>query len=139
LRPPPRSTLFPYTTLFRSRVLIVDDNVDAGEVLGRLVTLLGHETCVVSSGAEALESMSSFVPDVVLLDIGMPGMNGYEVARRIRARGGTQPLLVALTGWGQAKDKARAAEAGFDRYLVKPIGREALQKLLAAAPTPTTA
>ena len=119
----------------RSRVLIVDDNVDAGTVLGRLVTLLGHEACVVSSGAEALESMSSFVPDVVLLDIGMPGMNGYEVARRIRARSGTQPLLVALTGWGQAKDKARAAEAGFDRYLVKPVGREALQKLLAAAPS----
>jgi len=112
------------------RVLIVDDNIDAANMLGRLVTLLGHETCVALDGPSALEVMPTFLPDIVLLDIGMPGMNGYDVARRIRERGSVQPVLVALTGWGQAKDKQRAAEAGFDHYLVKPVERAALQKLL---------
>jgi len=114
----------------RRRVLIVDDNVDAANMLGRLITLLGHEICVALDGARALEAMPTFLPDIVLLDIGMPGMNGYDVARRIRERGPVQPVLVALTGWGQAKDKQRAAEAGFDHYLVKPVERTALQKLL---------
>jgi len=115
----------------RRRVLIVDDNVDAANMLGRLVTLLGHEICVALDGPKALEVMPTFVPDIVLLDIGMPGMNGYDVARRIRERGPVQPVLVALTGWGQAKDKQRAAEAGFDHYLVKPVEQAVLQKLLA--------
>ena len=112
------------------RVLIVDDNVDAANMLGRLITLLGHEICVALDGPKALEALPTFLPDIVLLDIGMPGMNGYDVARRIRERGPQQPILVALTGWGQAKDKQRAAEAGFDHYLVKPAERSALQKLL---------
>ncbi|HEX6993244.1 MAG TPA: ATP-binding protein [Gammaproteobacteria bacterium] len=122
------------------RVLIVDDNVDAANMLGRLVTLLGHEICVALDGPKALEAMPTFHPDIVLLDIGMPGMNGYDVAQRIRERGPVQPVLVALTGWGQAKDKQRAAEAGFDHYLVKPVERTALQKLLedgAPARSPT--
>src|SRR5690606_4195638 len=114
----------------RRRVLIVDDNVDAASMLSRLVSLLGHETCVALDGLKALEAMPAFHPDIVLLDIGMPGMNGYDVARRIRESGGAQPVLVALTGWGQVKDKQRAAEAGFDHYLVRPVERAALQTLL---------
>src|SRR5690606_13677875 len=125
----------------RRRVLIVDDNVDAASMLGRLVALLGHETRVALDGPTALAAMSTFVPDIVLLDIGMPVMNGYEVARRIRERGASHPVLVALTGWGQAKDKQRAADAGFDHYLVKPVERTALQRLLedaSPAHRPTT-
>src|SRR5690606_30908664 len=94
------------------RVLIVDDNVDAATMLGQLVQLMGHETRIVFDGFEALDAVPSFLPDVVLLDIGMPKMNGYEVASRIRADAAAKhPILVALTGWGQTKDKQRAAYA----------------------------
>jgi CheY-like chemotaxis protein len=94
--------------------------------------MLGAEVRVARDGAEALETFAAYKPSVVLLDIGMPGMNGYEVARAIRSRFAGHPtVLVALTGWGQEDDRRRASEAGFDHHLVKPAEIEALQKLLA--------
>jgi PAS domain S-box-containing protein len=114
------------------RVLVVDDNRDSAESLALLLSLQGHEIRCAHSGAEALEVASEFRPQMVLLDIGMPHMNGYEVAARIRAQtGGREIMLVAVTGWGQTEDKRRASEAGFDQHLVKPIGPQDLAKLFA--------
>jgi CheY-like chemotaxis protein len=94
---------------------------------------MGHEFQTAYDGLEAVQAAAAFRPDVVLLDIGMPKMNGYEAARHIREQAwGKDMLLVALTGWGQEEDKRRAAEAGFDHHLTKPVDLEALQKLLAA-------
>lgn len=104
------------------RVLIVDDNVDAANTLGQLLESIGATIEVAYNAEEALEAFAAFKPDVVLLDIGMPGTDGYEVARRIRktAPGDTTPLLVALTGWGQARDREHSREAGFNHHMVKP-------------------
>ena len=113
------------------RVLVVDDNHDAADSLGMLLEFLGAEVRVVHDGYSALEAMKAFKPAVVLLDLGMPGMNGLEVARRVRedphARGTT---LVALTGWGQREDRRRTSEAGFDYHLVKPADVGTLQSIL---------
>jgi CheY-like chemotaxis protein len=117
-------------------ILVVDDNRDAGDSLGMILDELGAHVRVTRDGAEALDVFASYQPSVVLLDIGMPGMNGYEVARTIRARFPTRPAaLVALTGWGQDDDRRRAREAGFDHHLVKPAEIDALQRLLAALET----
>ena len=113
------------------RVLVVDDNCDAAVTLGLLLKMLGVEVRVVHSGAEALESLDSFRPRVVLLDIGMPGMDGYEVARRIREQPGLgEVTLIALTGWGQEEDRDRSRAAGFDHHLIKPADIRALEALL---------
>ena len=115
-------------------VLIADDNRDALESLAALLSMHGHEVHVAADGGEALAQAERVRPDVVLLDIGMPGLTGYEVARRIRASGwGQQMLLVALTGWGQAEDQARARAAGFDHHITKPLDLENLLALLAPA------
>ena len=112
-------------------VLVVDDNHDAGDTLGQVLSLLGADARVARDGREALEAFASFHPRVVLLDIGMPEMNGYEVARAIRSRFPDRPTaLVALTGWGQEDDRQRARDAGFDHHLVKPAEIESLQGLL---------
>jgi PAS domain S-box-containing protein len=103
------------------RILVVDDNVDAAQTLEMLLKALGHEAMVAYDGPQALEAMTQFVPDVVLLDIGLPGMNGYEVARRMRAAAGAGLRIVAITGWGKEDDRKRSAEAGFDLHLVKPV------------------
>ena len=113
------------------RVLVVDDNRDAGDMLGMLLTSLQATVRTVHSGLEALATIDEFDPEVVLLDIGMPFMDGYEVARRIRARRGKNIRLIALTGWGQEEDVRRAERAGFDHHLVKPPDLEKLGKLLA--------
>jgi len=111
--------------------LVVDDNRDAGDSLWQVLTLLGAHVRVARDGREALEAFAAFQPRVVLLDIGMPDMNGYEVARAIRTRfPGALTTLVALTGWGQEDDRRRAREAGFDHHLVKPAELDALQALL---------
>ena len=113
------------------RVLVVDDNVDAGRTLGELLNTLGHETRVVHDGPSALAIAEAFRPDVVLLDIGMPGMDGYEVARRLSAlREGRRPRIIAVTGWGQESDRHQASEAGFDMHLVKPVDLDALLRAL---------
>lgn len=114
------------------RVLIVDDNVDAAESLRMLLELSGHTVTVEYGGAAALDTVESFRPDVVLLDIGLPDVDGYEVAREIRARyGGNHLTLVAVSGWGQAEDKQRAAEAGIDLHFTKPIDSARLGQVLA--------
>jgi CheY-like chemotaxis protein len=111
--------------------LVVDDNHDAGDSLGQVLTLLGADVRVARDGREAIETFAAFRPRVVLLDIGMPEMNGYDVARAIRTRfPGAPTTLVALTGWGQEGDRKRAREAGFDHHLVKPAEIDALQALL---------
>jgi signal transduction histidine kinase/CheY-like chemotaxis protein len=113
------------------RVLVVDDNRDAAESLGVLLSLLGAEVRVVNDGPAALEILSEYQPSVVLLDIGMPGMDGYEVARRIRERPEFRDLmLIALTGWGQEDDRRRTSQAGFDHHLLKPADMTALKSLL---------
>ena len=118
------------------RLLIVDDNRDAADTLALLLDSLGVTVEVARGGQQALDAVPRFRPDVVLLDIGMPGMDGYAVARRIRALPGPcSPTLIALTGWGQEQDVRRAREAGFDHHLIKPVDFEKLRKLL--APTGT--
>jgi PAS domain S-box-containing protein len=119
--------------LAQTRVLVVDDNHDAGDSLLMVLSILGADVRIARSGAEAIEIFESYLPSVVLLDIGMPGMNGYEVARAIRSRfPGQATTLVALTGWGQDDDRRRAREAGFDHHLVKPAEIDTLQQLLAS-------
>jgi PAS domain S-box-containing protein len=114
------------------RILIVDDNRDSADMLAMLLKFTGHETFTAHDGAAAVEGAARLDPDVILLDIGLPGLNGYEAARRIRQqqRDGSRPILVALTGWGQDEDRRRSEEAGFDAHLVKPVDEVVLGKLL---------
>jgi signal transduction histidine kinase len=116
------------------RILIVDDSRDGGESLSVLLRVLGADVSLVHSGRAALQAVESFRPDVVLLDIGMPGMDGYEVARRIRANSLNRGImLIALTGWGQEEDRQRSAAAGFNHHLVKPADIDQLRQLLSVA------
>jgi len=113
------------------RLLIVDDNRDAAETLSTLLHSLGATTAVAHGGQEALDSIEPFKPDAVLLDLGMPGTDGYEVARQIRSTSAWAELrLIALTGWGQDADRERSRQAGFDHHVVKPIEIEYLRRLL---------
>ncbi|MCI0464501.1 MAG: response regulator, partial [Gemmataceae bacterium] len=112
------------------RVLVVDDNCDAAESLAMLLQVKGHEVHTAHDGLAALETARDFQPDIVLLDIGLPGMDGYEVARRLRQEQGRQAVLVALTGYGTDEDHRRSQEAGFDYHLVKPVELDALHQLL---------
>jgi signal transduction histidine kinase/DNA-binding response OmpR family regulator len=118
------------------RVLIVDDNMDGARSLSMVLELRGHEVRACYDGVSGLAEAEVFEPEIVLLDIGLPGMDGFEVARRLRARPQSpQPLLVALTGYGQPDDVRRSREAGFDHHLVKPADPEALTALFPSAPT----
>jgi PAS domain S-box-containing protein len=113
------------------RVLVVDDNVDAASMLDMLLRSLGHETRVAHEGTAALRVAEEFRPDIVLLDIGMPGIDGYEVARRLRTLAKARPMrIVAVTGWGQEGDRERSREAGFDLHLVKPVDANELSRAL---------
>jgi CheY-like chemotaxis protein len=113
------------------RILVVDDNVDAAITLDMLLKVMGHESRVAHDGMAVMEMIAGYRPDVVLLDIGLPVMDGYEVARRLQSLKKQQPFrLVAVTGWGQDADKQRSHEAGFDLHLVKPVGLEELSKVL---------
>ncbi len=112
------------------RVLVADDNPDASEMMRLLLGFKGHEVRVAEDGIKAVELARSFEPHIAFLDIGMPRMDGYEAARRIRALG-SRVVLVALTGWGQDEDKQRSLEAGFDHHLTKPPDRDAIDKLIA--------
>ena len=126
---PPATESVPSTP---RRILIVDDNRDSAEMLATLLQFAGHETFVVHDGLAAVEAAGTLDPDVILLDIGLPVLNGYEAARRIREQQGPKrrPLLVALTGWGQDEDRRRSEEAGFDAHLVKPVDDAVLGRLL---------
>lgn len=115
------------------RILIADDNGDAVESMGLMLRLMGNQVFTAYNGLQAVEQAAEFRPDVILLDIGMPFLNGYEVARHIRAQSwGKDVFLIALTGWGQEEDKRRAAEAGFDQHFTKPIHPDEVVKLIAA-------
>jgi PAS domain S-box-containing protein len=119
------------------RVLIVDDNADAADILAMLLRVGGHDVRTAHDGPAALETAAAFRPEVVLLDIGLPLMDGYQVARRLREQDGAkQALVVALTGYGQEEDRRRAEEAGFDAHLVKPTDPAALQRLVASLEAP---
>jgi CheY-like chemotaxis protein len=113
------------------RVLVVDDNRDAADSLSSLLELFGHEVKTCYNGPSALELIEQYGPDVVFLDLGLPGMDGYEVAREVQRRHPADgPLLVALTGYGADKDRSATQEAGFVRHLVKPVDPEELERLL---------
>ncbi len=133
---PARESIVPIETAEQpaqtSRVLVVDDNVDAADMLVMMLQMFGHEVQAVYSGQTALETAVEYQPDFVLLDIGLPDMNGYEVARRLRQQPQTKDVrLIAMTGYGQDSDRQRSQEAGFDHHLVKPVDPQKLQDLLA--------
>jgi signal transduction histidine kinase/CheY-like chemotaxis protein len=118
----------------RRRVLVVDDNADAGAGLALLLRMRGHEVATAADGPAALEAVRSFRPDVVLLDLGLPGMDGYAVAERLRAETGPADLrLIALTGYGQEEDRGRTREAGFAEHLVKPADLDDIERVLAGS------
>ncbi|MEX0724934.1 MAG: chemotaxis protein CheB [Planctomycetaceae bacterium] len=122
------------TSGVRRRVLVVDDNKAAAEMLSRVVMMLGNEVRTAGNGVEAVTLAEGFRPDIVLMDLGMPKMNGYEAAQKIRQQAwGKEMMLVALTGWGQVKDRGRTEEAGFDHHLVKPARPSDLRQLIARA------
>jgi PAS domain S-box-containing protein len=123
----------PAARIAGQRILVVDDNVDAAESLGSLLRCLGAEVLTAHDGPAALECVRTYKPSVAVLDIGMPGMDGYEVARRARASAdGVDLTLIALTGWGNEEDRRRSREAGIDHHLVKPVELDVLESLLAA-------
>lgn len=115
----------------KRRVLIVEDNHDAGEMYRILIELAGHEAFLAENGPAGLELLKSARPDIAFVDIGLPGMDGYEIARRFRAEPqGADVFLVALTGYGSATDRDRTRQAGFDLHLLKPVDPETLQSVL---------
>jgi signal transduction histidine kinase len=117
----------------RPRILVVDDNRDAADTLAELLLVIGADVRVEYDGASALEAIGAFRPRVVMLDLGMPGMDGFEVARRIRSQpASAHTTLIALTGWGQARDRERTHQAGFEHHLVKPVDIQAMQAVLAS-------
>lgn len=137
-RPLPESVFAPPRS---RRILVVDDNVDAAETLAELLELWGHDVCAVHDGAAALEAVGEYGPEVVLLDIGLPGMDGYEVARRLREgedAGKERMLLIAVTGYGQEEDRRRSHDATLDYHLTKPVDPEALRQVLERLPAEVT-
>jgi DNA-binding response OmpR family regulator len=111
--------------------LVVDDNEDSARSLAMLLRKWGHETLIAYDGEEAIAMAAHERPDAVLLDIGLPRLNGFDVCRRLREHGSTEnALIIALTGWGQAEDRRKSAEAGFDGHLVKPVDHGELMRLL---------
>jgi CheY-like chemotaxis protein len=120
------------------RILVVDDNADAANSLGRLLSLLGKEVRVALNGEAALAQLAQFDADVVLLDLGMHGMDGFETAQQIRARVDWKDVaLIALTGWGQEQDRQRTDAAGFAAHLVKPVNIDQVEAAIARAIAPT--
>jgi CheY-like chemotaxis protein len=129
---PPLEMCEPTTAL---RVLVVDDNRDAAQSLALFLKLSGHDSHVAHDGLEAVEKAARLSPDLILLDIGLPKINGFEAARRIREQSqGNAPVLVAVTGWGQESDRQRSRDAGFNAHLVKPVDTAVLANLLGAFP-----
>jgi DNA-binding response OmpR family regulator len=117
----------------KHRVLVVDDHPDAADASCMLLTALGFTCRAVINGTLAIEAAAEFSPDIVILDIGLPDISGYEVARELRARYGHSMYIAALTGWGQTADRIRAIAAGFDQHILKPADTAKLLKIIAAA------
>ena len=113
------------------RVLVVEDNEDSRDMLRQVLEHAGHEVHETASGQAGVDLARTLAPDVALIDIGLPGLDGYEVARRIRAHLGRSILLIAITGYGQPEDQKRAYEAGFDAHLTKPVAAERLKQVMA--------
>ena len=114
------------------RILVVDDNEDGANSLGQMLQIMGNQVRVAHDGLAAIDAAEDFRPEVILLDIGMPKLNGYDACRRIRKESwGKDTVLIALTGWGQNEDRRRTSEAGFDFHLVKPVESNTLVKVLA--------
>jgi len=133
----PQAPQLPDTSSSR-RVLVVDDSIGTAESMAALLQLKGHDARVAFDGPKALETAAAFHPEVVLLDIDMPGMNGYQVAKQLRQMPGLeQTLLVTLSGYGQEEDRRRSREAGFQHHLVKPVRLSAVLELLVSAAFPT--
>jgi CheY-like chemotaxis protein len=115
------------------RILLVDDNLDTASSLAVLFQIAGHETEVAHDGIAAIETATGFRPHVILLDIGLPGMNGYDICQRLRERSWAQAvIIIALTGWGQEADREKSRAAGFDHHLVKPVDFPELLALVTA-------
>jgi len=135
---PPEPTVNEPTPLTARRILVVDDKRDSATSLAILLNLTGHKTHIAHDGLEAVEAAATFRPEVILLDIGLPKLNGYEACRQIRQQPwGKDIVIVALTGWGQDEDRRKSQEAGFDGHLIKPVEHAVLTKLLAELrPTP---
>jgi DNA-binding response OmpR family regulator len=113
-------------------VLVVDDNEAVAQTVGWMLEAIGHDYRLVYDGRTALEAAQDYRPDAILLDIGLPGMDGYEVCRALRRQEAfSKTAIIAQTGWGQERDKALASEAGFDHHIVKPVGLDKLEQLLA--------
>jgi len=116
----------------KEHVLVVDDNRDTADGLARLISSFGYEARAVYGGEEAIEETVAFLPDMALIDIGMPDLDGYETVKRIRQqRGNVHIIIVAVTGWSRDEDKRRAYEAGFDLHVAKPMDSDKLKELLA--------
>jgi signal transduction histidine kinase/CheY-like chemotaxis protein len=134
MAPSPARDIAPATkkeSIKMKKILVVDDNVDAADTLEALLGMDGYDVTTVYDGIAAVEAAKTALPDIVVMDIGMPGMDGYDAARMIRQQpGGEKMLLIALTGWGQTTDKSRASAAGFDHHLVKPVDYDMLTKCL---------
>ena len=113
-----------------ARVLVVDDSVDSAETLGELLRIWGHDVRLAHDGPAAVEAAREYRPEIILLDIGLPGMDGFAVAQKLKAEGLQARMLVALTGYGEQTDKQRTQQAGFHHHMVKPVDPEALQKLI---------
>ena len=122
-----------HTAPRRFKILVVDDNHDSALSLAMMLSIMGHETRTAHDGESAVLMAETFLPEVVLLDIGLPKMNGYEVAQRIREKSwGASMYLIAVTGWGQDEDRQRSSEVGLNLHMVKPVEPSALEKLLAS-------
>jgi CheY-like chemotaxis protein len=119
----------------RFKILVVDDNHDSALSLAMMLSIMGHDTRTAHDGESAVATAETFLPDVVLLDIGLPKLNGYEVAQRIRKTSwGATMYLIAVTGWGQDEDRQRSSEVGLNLHMVKPVEPSALEKLLETLP-----
>ena len=127
---------FDYGDIDRRSIMVVDDNIDAATSLGQLLKLLGHDVRTCFSGGEALQTIAQFSPHVIFIDIEMPEVNGHELARLLRRRLGHDPVLIALTGYGQLHDRYSALEAGFNHHCVKPIDLPSIQALLSGEAIP---
>jgi len=122
----------------RRRILVVDDNRDGADTLARVLTMMGYETRAAYDGVEAVEVAETYRPDVVLLDLGLPKLNGFETCQRLRERAWCKDVtIIAVTGWGQEQVRRNTQEAGFDHHMVKPVDPTALMKLLVEV-TPAT-